>query len=210
MNRVRKENNQNQIEEITEWAKKFTKHKPCLCNRSFQNDSELLNLETLIHFKQNLNELQTREYELYILTLLQQGIQNNQTVNKNPLNSEHTRKKVCYRIAPFGNICRSVFKELLGIGERKLRNLFKYLDEQDTPILRKYGNIGKIPQNKLPSEKTKQIEMWVNDFAQRIGEPSRRNVTQDDKKQMIFLPACYTVTMLFELCINDQSWTGIT
>ena len=92
-----------------------------------------------------------------------------------------------------------------GYGEKKLRNLFKYLDEQDVPILRKHGNIGRTPQNKLSSEKTKQIEVWINDFAQRIACPLRRNIVQNDKKQMIFLPACYTITMLFELCINDFS-----
>jgi len=70
MSRIRELNNQNQKEEIVEWAKNFTKLKPCLCSRCFQNDSELLDLETLILFKQNLNELQPREYELYILTKL--------------------------------------------------------------------------------------------------------------------------------------------
>jgi len=206
MSRIREQNNHNKKEEIVEWAKNFTKFKPCLCNRCFQNDSKLLDLETLILFKQNLNELQPREYELYILTLLQQSIQNNPAVDcLNPLNSKRTRKIVSYRIAPFGNICRSVFKELLGIGEKKLRNLYKYLDEQDVPILRKHGNIGRTPQNKLSSEKTKKIEVWINDFAQRIGCPLRRNIVKNDKKPMIFLPACYTITMLFELCINDFS-----
>jgi hypothetical protein len=192
-------------EEIVEWAKRFIKLKPCLCNRCFQEDSELLNLETLILFKQRLNELQTGEYELYILTLLQQAIQENRTANcQKPLTSQRTRKKVCYRIVPFGNICRSVFKELLAIGEKKLRNLFKYLEDQDVPIFRTHGNTGRSPQNKLPCEKTKQIETWVIDLAQRIGEPSHRNIDQDDKT-ILFLPACYTVTMLFELCINDLS-----
>ena len=66
----------------------------------------------------SVNELQTGEYELYILSLLQQAIQN-------PLNSKQTRKIISYQIAPFGNICRSVFKELLGIGEK---NYVTYLN----------------------------------------------------------------------------------
>jgi len=47
--------------------------------------------------------------------------------------------------------------------------------------------------------------VWINDLAQRIGEPSRRNIAQEGKKPMIFLPACYTITMLFELCVNELS-----
>ena len=209
MSRIRDPNNHNQIPEfdLVEWAKRFIKLKPCLCNRCFQEDSELLNLETLILFKQSLNELQTGEYEIYILTLLQQAIQKEPAVNypTSPNSQGSLRKTVSYQISPFGKICRSVFKELLGIGEKKLRNLFKYLDKHKVPILRKHGNTGRVPLNKLPSEKTKQIETWINDFARRIGEPSRRNIDQDDKKPMLFLPACYTITMLFELCLNDLS-----
>jgi len=188
-----------------EWAKKFTKLKPCLCNRCFQEDSELLNLGTLILFKQRLNELKTKEYELYILTLAQQAIQEDQVENckKTPF-LINKRRKVYYRIAPFGTLCRSVFKELLGISEKKLRNLFKYLEDQDVPIFRIHGNSGKIPQNKLPYKQTIQIEIWILNLAHRIGEPSRRNIDQNEKT-MLFLPACYTVTMLFELCINDLS-----
>lgn len=194
-------------EKIAEWAKKFVELKPCQCNRCFHEDSELLNLETLINFKQSLNELLTGEYELYVLTMLQQAIQKTKNVNCRKLHNfpQRTRKKVSYRIAPFGNVCRLVFKELLGIGEKKLRNLFKHLDEQNVPIPRKHGNTGIAPQNKLPSEKTGQIEAWINDLAKRIGEPSRRNINQKDRKPIIFLPACYTITMLFELCVNSIS-----
>ena len=76
MSIIREPNRQNQMpaEEIVEWAKRFIKLKPCMCHRCFQDSSELLNIETLILFKQSLNELQTGEYELYILTLLQQAI----------------------------------------------------------------------------------------------------------------------------------------
>ncbi|MDM8537827.1 hypothetical protein QUF70_13805, partial [Desulfobacterales bacterium HSG17] len=118
-------------EEIVEWAKRFAELKPCLCNRCFQNDSKLLHPETLINFKQCLNELLKGEYELYVLSLLQQAVQKNQNVNyrSSQKTSQRTRKKVSYQIAPFGKVCRSVFKELLGIGDKKLRNLFKHLDE---------------------------------------------------------------------------------
>lgn len=191
--------------EIVEWAKSFVELKPCLCNRCFQDDSKLLHLETLINFKQCLNELLKGEYELYVLSLLQQAVQKKQNINyhKSQNTSQCTRKKMSYQIAPFGKVCRSVFKELLGIGEKKLRNLFKYLDEEDVPIPRKHGNTGIPPHNKLSSEKIEHIEIWINDFAKRIGEPSRRNT-----KDIILLPACYTITMLYELCsesISSQS-----
>jgi len=193
--------------EMVEWAKRFTELKPCLCNRCFQDDSKLIDLETLIDFKQGLNELLSGEYELYVLTLLHQAIQKTQNVNSSkPRNyPQRMRRKVSYHIAPFGNVCRSVFKELLGIGDKKLRNLFKHLDEHDVPIPRKHGNTGISPQNKLSSGKIDQIEAWINDLAKRIGEPSRRNINQKDKKTIIFLPACYTITMLFELCVNSIS-----
>ncbi len=193
--------------DIEEWAKGFVKLKPCMCNCCFQDNPELLDLKTLILFKQNLNELLPGEYELYILLLLQQSIQKKETTNQQkPSNSQQrTRKTVFYQISPFGNVCRSIFKELLGIGEKKLRNLFKHLDEQDIPIPRRHGNTGKSPINKLTSDQTKKIEAWINELSQRIGEPSRRKVDQNSKKTMLFLPACYTITMLFELCINDLS-----
>ncbi len=151
MIKKRGQNKQKKIskEEIDEWAKRFAELKPCLCNHCFQDGSKLLNLETLINFKQGLNELLTGEYELYVLTLLQQAIQKTQNVNcrKPQKTLQRTRKKVSYQIAPFGNVCRSVFKELLGIGEKKLRNLFNHIDERDVPIPRKHGNTGVSPQN---------------------------------------------------------------
>lgn len=211
MRKNRGQHNQKKMseEEMVEWAKRFVELKPCLCNRCFQNDSKLLHFDTLLMFKQSLNELLAGEYEVYVLTLLQQAqaIQKTQNVNcRKPQNSpQRPRKKVSYRIAPFGNVCRSVFKNLLGIGEKKLRNLCKHLDEQDVPIPRKHGNTGISPHNKLSSEKTGQIEAWIHALAKRIGEPSRRNINQKDKKPTIFLPACYTMTMLFELCVDSIS-----
>ncbi len=96
MNKNGGQNNQNKMseEEIAEWAKRFAELKPCLCNRCFQDDSELLNLETLIIFKQSLNELLTGEYELYILTLLQQAIQKIRDVNcRKPQNFPRRTRK---------------------------------------------------------------------------------------------------------------------
>jgi hypothetical protein len=186
-----------------EWANKFIELKPCSCKHCFSKNSELLNIETLILFKQRLNELQIAEYELYTLTLLQHAIQEQHIENnRNFIFTHHSRKKVVYRILPFGKICRTVFKELLGIGEKKLRNLFQYLEDQDVPIFRVHGNTGRAPHNKLPFESAKLIEAWVIDFSQRIGEPSRRRV-KNESKEMIFLPACYTVTMLYKLCLNE-------
>lgn len=110
----------NQIEmpakEIVKWAKRFVKLKLCTCNHCFEEGSKLLNFDTLIRFKEDLNELLPGEYELYILTLLQQAIQKDRTVgDQKPRNSSQRRRKtVVYQLHPYGHICRPVFKELLG------------------------------------------------------------------------------------------------
>lgn len=191
--------------QLKTWALKFIQNKPCNCGRCFGVDSMLLSVEELVKFQRGFQGLSPQDQELYIITLLQEARQPSLSKLVRPRGETHERIRLTlkYHIYPFGRVCRSVFRKLFGLSDKKLRNLFAHLQTSNFPCLRNHGNTGRPPKHTLPPEQRHSVENWIINFAMRIGEPNWRTISPESDVHLIFLPACYTISMLHALCLED-------
>jgi len=187
------------------WVSSFIRDKHCQCNCCFHDDSLLLNENELLHFKREFNFLSSKEQEIFILTLLQEARQpsTNKPVRPRGKITNRIRLTLHYQMYPFGRVCRLVFRNLFSISDKKLRNLITYLKTFNFPSPRCHGNTGRTPKQTLAPEIRIRIENWIMNFAMRVGEPNWRTISSESNINLIFLPACYTISMLYSLCLED-------
>jgi len=187
------------------WVSHFIKDKRCQCNCCFHDNSLLLNENELLHFKREFSFLSSKEQEIFILTILQEARQpsTNEPVRPRGKITDRIRLTLHYHIYPFGRVCRSVFRNLFSISDKKLRNLITYLKSFNFPSPRCHGNTGRTPKQTLAPEIRIRIENWIMNFAMRVGEPNWRTISSESNINLIFLPACYTISMLYSLCLED-------
>jgi len=190
--------------QLNTWARDFLQKKSCQCGLCFDSKSSPFSIATLRHFKRELNFLSVKEREMYILTLLQEARQPSllQLVRPRGKDNKRVRLTLNYHVYPFGRVCRSVFRCLFDISDTKLRNLLRHLQRYNFPHSRCHGNTEHIPKHTLPVKERTYVEDWIKDFANRIGEPNWRTITADSDLHLIFLPACYTISMLYNLCLK--------
>jgi hypothetical protein len=190
------------------WVSNFIGKKHCQCNCCFYDDSLLLNENELLHFKREFNFLSPKEQEIYILTLIQEARQpsRNKPVRPRGKATDRIRLTLHYHVYPFGRVCRTVFRSLFSISDKKLRNLINYLKTFNFPSPRCHGNTGRIPKQTLVPEIRIRIENWIMNFAMRVGEPNWRTISSESNVNLIFLPACYTISMLYSLCLEDTEF----
>ncbi len=191
--------------QLKSWAQDFLRKKSCRCGSCFDSNSSSFNIDNLLHFKRELNFLSVKEQEMYILTLLQEARQPSLSRLVRPRGKDNNRVRLTlnYHVYPFGRVCRSVFRCLFDISDSKLRNLLRHLRRHNFPHSRCHGNTEHIPKHTLPAKERICVEDWIRDFANRIGEPDWRTITADSDLRLIFLPACYTVSMLYNLCLKE-------
>jgi len=191
--------------QMNAWAQDFLQKKSCQCGLCFNSNSSSFSIDTLLHFKRELNFLSVKEQEMYILTLLQEARQPSLSQLVRPRGKDNSRVRLTlnYHVYPFGRVCRSVFRCLFDISDTKLRNLLRHLQRHDFPHSRCHGNTEHIPKHTLPIKERVYVENWIKDFANRIGEPNWRTITADSDLHLIFLPACYTISMLYNLCLKE-------
>ncbi len=160
----------------------------------------------LLHFKREFIFLSPKEQEIFILTLLQEARQpstNKPVRPRGKISNNRIRLTLHYHVYPFGRVCRVVFRNLFSISDKKLRNIITYLKTFNFPSPRCHGNTGRIPQQTLAPEIRIDIENWIMNFAMRVGEPNWRTISSESNINLIFLPACYTISMLYSLCLED-------
>ena len=164
-----------------------------------------MNENELLHFKREFNFLSPKEQEIFILTLLQEARQasTTQPVRPRGKRTDRIRLTLHYHVYPFGRVCRLVFRNLFSMSDKKLRNLITYLKTYDFPSPRCHGNTGRTPQQTLAPEIRIHIENWIVNFAMRVGEPHWRTISSESDLHLIFLPTCYTISMLYSLCLED-------
>lgn len=187
------------------WVSNFVQNKNCQCNSCFKEDSLLLNENELLHFKRQFIFLSLKEQEQFILTLLQEARQpsTNQPIRPRAKTSGRARLTLHYHVYPFGRVCRTVFRNLFSISDKKLRNLIDFLKSFNFPSPRCHRNTGRAPKQTLAPEIRIHIEKWITTFAMRVGEPNWRTISSDSNINLLFLPACYTISLLYSLCIED-------
>ena len=142
--------------QLNTWARDFLQKKSCQCGSCFDSKSSPFSIDTLRHFKRELNFLSVKEREMYILTLLQEARQPSllQLVRPRGKDNKRVRLTLNYHVYPFGRVCRSVFRCLFDISDTKLRNLLRHLQRYNFPHSRCHGNTEHIPNVSLRNSLT--------------------------------------------------------
>ena len=105
--------------QVNSWAHDFLQKKSCQCGLCFDSSSSSFSIDTLRHFKRELNFLSVKEQEMYILTLLQEARQPSLLGLVRPRGKDNNRVRLTlnYHVYPFGRVCRSVFRCLFDISD---------------------------------------------------------------------------------------------
>jgi len=191
--------------QLKTWTHDFLQNKSCQCGSCFDTIFSSPSFDKLRHFKRELNFLSTKEQEMYMLTLLQEARQPSLSQLVRPRRKDNNRVRLTlkYHVYPFGRVCRSVFRNLFDISDNKLRNFLRHLQRHDFPHPRCHGNTEHLPKHTLPVRERTCVEDWIKNFATRVGEPNWRTISAESDLHLIFLPACYTISLLYNLCLEE-------
>lgn len=191
--------------QLKTWTLDFLQNMSCQCGSCFDSNSSSLSFDKLLHFKRELNFLSAKEQEMFMLTLLQEARQPSLSQPVRPRGKDNNRVRLTlkYHLYPFGRVCRSVFRNLFDISDNKLRNLLRHLQRHNFPHPRCHGNTEHLPKHTLPARERTYVEDWIKNFATRVGEPNWRTISADSDLHLIFLPACYTISLLYNLCLEE-------
>lgn len=119
------------------------------------------------------------------------------------------RQRVNYSVPPFGVMCREAFLLLWGIGERSLRNYREYHKAYPGSFApRVHGNANKTSNYVLSSTIWQKVVNFIIKIGKEAGEESqgrnlKRNNQAVEKEIVRFLPAYYSVSLLYRLFVAD-------
>jgi hypothetical protein len=184
------------------WVKNFINSNGCGCTKCYQNKL-LSDYHVVRYFQEEFRDLSDSSRENLLIFFVHQAVVNSDNW---PLLSDDgippKRLQMTYRIEPFGLVCRGVFRKLLSLSDKKLRNLSDYVKLNKFPAERHHSSIGEA-HNTLGTDVTTEIENWVIKLSKCVGEPKWKNITSQRDLEYIMLPACYSVSLLTAMCRHD-------
>ncbi len=188
--------------DLTIWVKNFINSNGCECQKCYQNKL-LSDYHAVLHFQEQFRDLSDSFRENLLIFFVYQAVVNsdNWALLSND-GSSNKRLKMTYRIEPFGIVCRNVFKKLLSLSDKKLRNVLDHVKSNKFPAERSHCSLG-VAHNALDEDITKSIEKWIIKLSERLGEPKWKNITTKKDLEYVMLPACYSVSLLKSMCRKD-------
>lgn len=188
--------------DLSMWVKNFIKSNGCECKKCHQNKL-LSDYNAVRHFQEQFRDLPQDFRETLLITFVYQAVVN---ANNWPLLSDYTlynkRLQMTYRIEPFGVICRNVFRKLLSLSDKKLRNLTEHVKSNKFPTEKFHRSLNEA-HNALDEYVAKAIEKWIIKLSNRLGEPKWKDITSKKDLEYVMLPACYSVSLLTSMCRKD-------
>lgn len=188
--------------DLDKWVKNFINSNGCECKKCYQNKL-LSNYHAVRHFQYRFRDLSNSFRENLLMFFVYQAVVNGDNW---PLVSEEgfscKRVQMTYRIEPFGIVCRGVFRKLLSLSDKKLRNLSDHVKLDKFPVERLHGSLGEA-HNTLGEDVAKAIEKWIIKLSKRLGEPKWKDITTKKDLEYVMLPACYSVSLLTSMCRKD-------
>lgn len=190
--------------DLNKWVNDFIDFNGCVCKKCSQNKL-LSDYHAVLYFQERFRDLSNSFRENLLTFYVYQAV----------LNSDnwflllgcvlpHKRLQVIYRIEPFGVVCRGVFRKLLSLSDKKLRNLLCDVKSYKFPGERFHASLGEA-HNTLGEEATEAIENWIITLSNRLGEPKWKDITTKKDLEYVMLPACYSVSLLTSMCRKDLS-----
>lgn len=184
------------------WVKNFINSNGCECKKCHQNKL-LSDYHAVRHFQEQFRDIPDSFRENLLIFFVYQAVVNS---NNWPFLSDdewpHKRLLLTYRIEPFGIVCRNVFRKLLNISDKKLRNLIEHVKSNKFPSDYSHGSLG-IAHNTLDEGVAKEIEKWLIKLSEQLGEPKWKNITTKTDLEYVMLPACYSVSLLTSMCRKE-------
>ena len=188
--------------DLTIWVKNFINSNGCECKKCHQNKL-LSDYHAVRHFQERFRDLPDSFRENLLISFVYQAVVNSDNW---PLlsgdGSPRKRLQMIYRIEPFGIVCRSVFRKLLSLSDKKLRNLSDHVKSDKFPTERPHSSLGEA-HNSLGEDVAKEIEKWIIKLSKRLGEPKWKDITTKKDIEYVMLPACYSVSLLTSMCRKD-------
>ena len=184
------------------WVKNFINSNGCECKKCHQNKL-LSDYHAVRHFQEQFRDIPDSFREYLLVFFVYQAVVN---VDNWPLLSSdrapRKRLQMTYRIEPFGIVCRRVFRKLLSISDKKLRNLTEHVRSDKFPTEKYHGSLGEA-HNTLDEGVAKEIEKWLIKLSKRLGEPKWKDITTKKDIEYIMPPACYRVSLLTSMCRKE-------
>ncbi len=188
--------------DLTKWVNDFLISNGCKCKKCHQNKL-LSDNEALMSFQEHLRDLSDEFRENLLIFFVYQSVVNaeNWSLLCN-CSASRQQVKIIYRIEPFGIVCRGVFRKLLSLSDKKLRNLLAHVKSDKFPTERFHGSTGKS-HNHLTLSTSQAIEKWLLKLANHLGEPKWKDIHTKKDLEYIMLPACYSISLLTSICRKD-------
>jgi hypothetical protein len=188
--------------DLDKWVNNFINFNGCECKNCSQNIL-LSDFHAVLHFQEQYRDLSSNFREDLIVFFVYQAIMNADNwylLRNNKV--AYKRIKINYSIEPFGIVCRGVFRKLLSLSDKKLRNILDHVKSENFPIERVHSSLGKA-HNTLSDNTTKSIEKWIIKLSNQLGEPKWKDITTKNDLEYVMLPACYSVSILTSMCRKD-------
>lgn len=188
--------------DLSKWVNNFINSNGCECQKCCHNEL-LYDYNTIFHFQDKFREISNDFREHLLVFLVYQAlITNNNWSSLFDDNAPSKRVYLKYRIEPFGIVCRGVFRKLLSLSDKKLRNLIDHVKAEKFPTERCHASVGEA-HNVLPIDISESIENWIIKLSKRLGEPKWKDITTKKDLESVMLPACYSVSLLTSMCRKD-------
>ena len=141
----------------------------------------------------NFAEMEKSELDLLIIGLLQSCKYSGSTTSRG-----NKRKHQYYRYSFQGEeICAGAFRYLYSIGVKQLKNIKKHL-EDNGPVQRIHGNVGKRPKHALSFSTVSNVVKFMKSYAEQFGIPHPAPLHGRAGTPPTYLPASSTVVTIYE------------
>lgn len=190
--------------DLTLWAKKFINSNGCGCKRCYQN-KRLSDYHIVRHFQEQFRDLSDSCRENLLIFFVYQAVVNNDNWSSlfgDGANSNKQRLQMTYRIEPFGIVCRGVFRKLLSLSDKKLRDLSEHVKLNRFPACKPHSSLGEA-HNALDKVISEKIEKWIIRLSKCVGEPKWKDVIKKKDLEYVMLPACYSISLLTSMCRKE-------
>ena len=161
--------------------------------------------EDIFHFGQNLDISPREVRDTALLMNMREHFHYSQQVR----GGERKRYRMDYHIAPFGLMCRRAYAMLWNISISSLRKRFTHMIHHNKTFLpRPHGLSGTESNIALSHTLRREVINFILDIGERIGEESegrqgRRNVHIMSGKVVRFIPAFYSISLLYRLFLSE-------
>ena len=177
----------------------------CGCSQNCLQKFENRDIEVNIL---NMKEMDRHESDLIILAHLD-SCRHQYTLAHKP-GEKRRRDRFGYSFQGV-DVCVGAFKHIYDVGEKRLRNLRKHLDQHGVSV-RTHGNAGRRPHNSLFYTDVERVVEFIHHHAEIFGIPHPAPLHGRDGLPPVFLPASQTYKHIhseYVAVCKHENWKAV-